>query len=282
MFENNEVDICGVTPGDFLNDQNNPVLKSQLQVSPQAVVYFLTMHPRLMPVFKDKRVRQAIAKAIDKDEIIRVASHGIWERADSFLPPGIPGSDPNTPKQACDPAMAQRLLAEAGFPGGKGFPKITLVYTQSSGSLATASQLLRDQLKRNLGITIDLQERDGATLRSDLLGEKVAFTIGDWGADYIDPQNFLSTLLHSGAKLNFFGYSNPQFDQLCDKADAESDMEKRIPLYRKADKMAMDDVALLPLYFGSARILVKPYVKDLERNSMQFLPHYRTKIESHR
>jgi oligopeptide transport system substrate-binding protein len=278
MYENNEVDICTVTPGDFLNDQKNPKLKSQIHVAPQAVVDFLTMHPRLEPVFKDKRVRQAIAKAIDKDEIIRIASHGVWERADRFLPPGIPGSDPNSPKQNCDPVAAQKLLAAADFPGGKGFPKITLVYAQSSPAIASTAQLIRDQLRRNLGITIDLQERDGATLRAELLSERVAFTIGDWGADYIDPQNFLSMLLRSGARLNFFGYSNPQFDALCDKADAETDMARRIPLYQKADRMAMEEVALLPLIYGTARILVKPYVQGLERNSMALLPHYRTRI----
>ena len=279
MFENDEVDMCSVTPADFLNDQNNPALKPQLHVLPQAVVVFLAMHPRLQPVFNNVKVRRAIALSIDKDEIIRVASHGVWTRADDFLPPGVPGSDPNGPKQICDPAAAKKLLAEAGYPDGRGFPRLTLIFTQAIPAWSATSQLIRDQLRRNLGISVDLQERNSATLRSDLLSERVAFTIGDWGADYIDPQNFLSTLLRSGARMNFFGYSNPGFDTLCDQADAESDMAKRIPLYQKADRMAMEEVALLPLVYGSARILVKPYVQNWEHNSMSFLPHYRTRME---
>ena len=241
---------------------------------------FAVMHPRLEPVFRDRRVRRAFAMAIDRREMADVASHGIWAPAYDFLPPGFPGYNPAFRRIPFDPAGARKLLAEAGFPAGRGFPKLTLVFAQAGSELAALAQIFRDQLRANLGITIDLQQRDGATLRTDVFAQKVAFSLTDWGPDYIDPQNFLSTLLRTGAKLNFSGYSNRQFDALCDRADSEPEMAKRIPLYQQADQIAMDDVAILPLYYGSTRLLVKPYVRDWERNLMSFLPHTKTRIET--
>ena len=278
-YETGEVDMAGIPAEEFERDKANPKLKSEIHVMPSTVVFFLTMHPRLQPVFRNVKVRQAIGRSIDRDEIIRVASHGLWTRADTFLSPAMPGYDPNAAKIPYDPASARTLLAQAGYRDGKGFPTLTLVYTQSASAVSTVAQVMRDEIQRNLGIKVDLMERDGATLRTELLTQKVAFTVGDWGADYLDPQNFLSMLLRSGAPLNFFGYSNARFDALCDRADAESDMAIRIPLYRQADKIAMEEVALFPLMYGTARFLVKPYVRDWSRNAMSFLPHFRTRIE---
>lgn len=277
-YEAGEVDLAGIPPEQFQKDQANPVLKNEIHINPQADTYFITMHPRLEPAFKDVRVRRAIMRCIDRDEVIRVAGKGLWPRADSFLPPEIPGSDPNAPKVPYNPAEGRKLLAQAGYPGGKGFPTLIMVYPQSSPTMSAIAQIVRRQLQENLHVHVDLQEREGETLRNQMLHQEVAFTIGDWGADYIDPQNFLSMLLHSKAPMNFFGYSNPKFDSLCDQADSETDLDKRIPLYRQADRVAMDDVALLPLFFVNQRILIKPYIRDWSRNAMSFLPHYKTWI----
>jgi len=279
MYDTDALDMCGVTPGDYLRDRNDPRLKPQLHVLPSTVVAFLVMQPKLEPVFANPKVRRAIAQAIDRDEIVRVASQGIWVRADGFLPPKFPGYNPNLRKIPLEPAGARKLLAEAGFPNGRGFPQLTMVYGQSSPEISAAAQIIRNNLRQNLGITINLQEQESGTLRTAMFDRRIAFTIGDWGADYIDPQNYLSMLLRTGAKLNFFGYSNPQFDALCDKADAESDMKKRIPLYQQADQIETDEVSMLPLFYGNFRILVKPWVKNWQRDIMSYLPHHKTRID---
>ncbi len=279
-YENNELDICGVSPADYLKDKNSPALRGQIHLVPAAITMSMVMHPKLQPAFADRRVRRAVAMAVNRDDIVRIASQGVWARADSFLPPGFPGYNPNFRKISYNPGAARKLLAEAGYPGGKGFPQLTLVFAQSSPELSALAQIVRDNLRQNLGIGIDLQELEAGTLRTNVLAQKVPLSLTDWAPDYIDPQNFLSMLLRTGANLNFSGYSNPAFDALCDRADVESDMSKRIPLYRQADQNAMDDVAVLPLYYGNARILVKPHVHDWSRNIMSFLPQTKTRIGS--
>jgi len=280
LYENGEVDICRATVPDFLRDQRDPAMKEHLHLAPQAEVSYLCMHPRLEPVFRKPDVRQAFARALDKEEIVRVATHGLWTTAAGLLPPGLPGHNPGLAPPARDPRAARELLARAGHPGGRGFPRLTLVYPQNESEIGAAAQVIRSQLQEVLGITLDLQEREGATFVSDRRAEKMPLYIGTWGADYLDPQNFLSTLLRSGVPLNDFGYSNPRFDALVDRADSEPDMATRIPLYQEADRIAMQDVAVLTLFYRATPLLVKPFVKDWEINLIRILPHLRTRIDT--
>jgi oligopeptide transport system substrate-binding protein len=276
MYENGELDVIAIGATDFKRDKENPALQPQLVEAPAASVIYLCIHPHLLPVFKDVRVRKAVAHAIDKDELVGVASHGLWKRADSLLPPGLLGYNPAIRRIAYDPAGARSQLAAAGFPGGKGFPRITLVYTQNQPERTSAAQIIRSRLKENLGIEVALQEREGAIFVSERRAEKMPFYFGVWDADYPDPQNFLSTLLRTGAPLNSFGYSNPKLDALVDSGDSETDPNKRALLYAQADQIAMDDVALFPLVNTATRLLVKPYVKGFEYNLIGVLPHRRT------
>ena len=278
MYENGEIDLTPISASDYLRDQKDAQLKQQLHRFPLASVVYLCMHPKLVPAFRDIRVRRAFGEAIDKDEVIRVASHGLWTRADGLLPPGPPGANSELPKSTSDPESAKRLLAEAGFAGGRGFPRLTLTYSQGVPERSAMAQVVRSSLQRNLGISIALQEREAATFVTDRRDEKMPFYIGVWDSDYLDPQNTLSTLLRTGAPLNDFGYSNARFDSLVDRADASSDQAARVKLYQSAERIAMDDVALLPIYFGNTRLIVNPKVKDLKINLMGFLPHYTTRV----
>ncbi len=278
MYENGETDLNSETTLDAQRDQQDPKLKSQLLLLPAASVNYLCMHPRLQPAFRDVRVRRAFAEALDREDIVRVASHGLWTRADSMLPPAIAGAAPDSERIPHDPVDARKLLATAGYPGGKRFPQLTLVYTQNIPERSATAQLIRSQLQKELGISVSLQEREAATFIADRRAEKLPFYLGVWDSDYPDPQNILSTLLRTGASLNNFGYSNAQFDALCDRADGETNPARRLPLYRQADEIAMRDVALLPLYYPTGAVLVKPYVHGLEYNVLGILPHTRTRI----
>lgn len=279
-YENGELDSAGITSADYLRDRQNPVLRDQAHLLPAADTLFIVMHPKLQPAFADVRVRRAFAMSVNKDDMVRIASQGVWTRADSFLPPGFPGNNPGFHRIAYDPVAARTLLSSAGYPGGRGFPALTFVYAQSNPEIGAIAQILRDNLRVNLGITVDLRENETAALRTDIFAQKVAFTVTDWAPDYIDPQNFLSMLLRTGANLNFSGYSSAKFDALSSQADSETEMAKRIPLYRQADQIAMDDVAVLPLVYANSRVLVKPYVRDWSYNLISGLPQAKTWIDS--
>lgn len=279
MYENGEIDLTAISASDFLRDRDDPKLRGQLSASPAPSVVYLCLHPKLRKAFADPRIRKAFSLALDKDELVRVASHGLYARADSLLPSGMPGADPNVPRSAFDPMAARKLFEQAGFQGGRGFAPLTLVYTQNQPERSAMAQLIRSQLQQNLGISISLQEREAALFVKDRREEKMDFYIGVWDMDYLDPQNIISTLLRTGAPLNNFGFSNQEVDSLVDRADSEPNQDKRLALYRQADRIAFEQCVLIPLVFPSTRMLTKPYVKDIPRNLLGMLPHTTTRME---
>ena len=277
LYESDSVDLCAPAFQDFIADQRDPSLKAESKIVNAAGVNYLVMHPRNIAAFKDPRVRRAVSMAIDRDEINRVAYHNLTKRADTFLAPGVLGYDPGIPRIPYDPAGAQKLLAEAGFPGGRGFPKLTLVYRQQVPEIESAVQIIRDNLRKNLGITISLQAREAATFFADLDKETVPFHVVRWLA--LDPHDYLSLLLRTGARYNTVGYSNPRFDALCDRGDAELNPQKRAEYYRQADRIAMQDIAVLPINYVNNPYLIKPRVKGLQTNLGGLMPHYKTHLQ---
>ena len=281
MYENGEVDAILPALTSFANDQTNPKLKAESVLIRQANVLYLAFQERVQPVFKDKRVRQAFARSIDREELSRIAYKGTSPSAYSFIPPGVAGENPSMRVNSYDPDAARKLLADAGFAGGKGFPQVSLHILEHEPQWAALGQVIRDQVRAGLGITITLQEHEAATFwdESGHL-ERYPMFLSGWVADYPDAQDFLSTLLRTGAKINHLSYSNPEFDALCDRADAEVDTAKRVPLYQRADQIAMEDAGLIPLIAFRQPMLVKTYVKDSHYNLLIFfLPHLKTRIQ---
>jgi oligopeptide transport system substrate-binding protein len=273
LYETGEVDILGISGVQYVQDKKDPRLAKEIVTHPTANNLYMVMHPRLQPAFKDVRVRRAFAEAINRDEAVRLAGEGTLNRVDMLLAPGVPGYQPNIRRFRYDPEHARQLLASAGYPGGKGFPRLTLVYIQKEPGWSAFAHVIRDGLKQNLGIEVDLQERESAVFNSDTnTKEIVPFYVFGWTADYLDPQNFLSTLLRTGAPVNRCGYSNPEFDALCDKADVEADAGKRAALYAKADEIAMRDVAVLPIATGIGLLLARPTVHGFEASPVCILP----------
>src|SRR2546430_8896849 len=163
------------------------------------------------------------------------------KRAEGIVPPGVPGQDPNFKGLAYDPAKAKQLIAEAGFPDGKGFPVLTITYRQGYKYIEDGALAIRNDLKQNLGIDVAVQQVEWAQfLKQRENGTMPCYHLR-WAADYLDPQDFVSLMLRTGAKENTIGYSNPEFDRLCDAADVEPDSTKRMDLYRQAQRIAVDD-----------------------------------------
>jgi ABC-type transport system substrate-binding protein len=142
--------------------------------------------------FKDKRVRQAIAMAIDRDQIVNETLGGQNTRADGILPPGVLGHREHAAVYPFDVKKAQQLLAEAGYPGGKGFPAIKIAFRGEQSDVRLVADDVAGQLKKNLGITVGQEPMEWGAYLERNNDRKNPFFHMRWAADYLDPQNFIS------------------------------------------------------------------------------------------
>ena len=261
------------TQGDLQADKNDPKLKNQVQFFPRAATFYVGLNQKAFAPFKDVRVRQAFAYATDKEKIRTVALLGINDTAQDLLPEGLPGYDPNFKGLPYDPARARQLLAQAGYPGGKGFPTIPMTYRESYPDLAKTVDLLRGMWQQNLGVTVQPKQTEwGAMLQREDANVLECYHIR-WAADYLDPQDYYSLLLRTGSVEDHTVYSNPKFDALCDAADVEQDKAKRFSLYRQAARIAADEAPIIPLYYQKDIELVRPNVKNMDDSLMGHLPY---------
>ncbi len=223
------------------------------------------------PPFKGNvSLRKALNYAVDRKSLCEQTFEGTLTPAHGILAPGTPGYDPDLKGYEYDPARARELLAQAGYPEGKGFKAIDL-WVNNNQKLLEAAQKVQADLQA-VGIPVRVKAVDFATFLQALQGtpetpgEALFYRYG-WNADYPDPDAFLYWLLHSrniGPAGNIGRYSNPKVDRLLDQARGLVRMEERIPLYREAELIAVEeDAAWLFLADYTQRVLIKPYVKGV-------------------
>jgi peptide/nickel transport system substrate-binding protein/oligopeptide transport system substrate-binding protein len=222
------------------------------------------------PPLDNAKLRRALALAVDKKTLADKVMNGAVVAADHIVPPGIPGFNNNLKPLSFDAAAAKQALADAGFPDGKGLPKLTLFYTTGQADFDKVSATLQQMWKQNLGLDIAVQGEEQGKYNNDLTAmandpanSNLQIYLSVWGADYPDPQNFLSQQLRTGVGNNNGHFSNAEFDKLVDQADLERDPNKRYPAYGQAEQIAIDEVGWLPLYHGKGSILINPSVKGL-------------------
>lgn len=278
LYDTGDLDLIEITKGEYERDRDNSGLQKETKQWNRAAVYYLGLNQTHYAPFRDKRVRQAVAHAVDKDAILKNVLLDVPPKAEGVVPIGVPGHDPTLRGLPFDPQKAKQLLAQAGFPGGKGLPPLTLTFREQWPDLSKTAQVVQQQLAA-VGITIQLNEMEWGAFLKATDNKEVDFLHMRWSADYLDPQNFLSVLLHSKAPENRVAYSNPDYDALLEQADAESDPDKRTALYRRAERIVVEEAPWVPLYYQRDIELIKPYVKNLRDSLMGHLPHTTTVVE---
>ena len=204
-------------------------------------------------------MRQAFIYAINRQQLIDKVMVGDRFLATGYVPTGISEAVPDEKAYPYDPAKAQDLMTQAGFAGGKGFPKIEFVTTADEGSLAEA---LTAMLKSNLGIDVTVRIGESGDVLTGLWAlDKWDIVSWGWTADYPSADNWLYQLMYSKVDSDFPSYNNPAYDKLVDTAMAETDPAKRIAAWQAVEKMAYDEVPMIPFGFAKNLFLVKPYVK---------------------
>lgn len=228
-------------------------------------------------VFSDKRVRQAFNYAVDRDSLVDFILLGEGDAAHNGFVPPMPGY-PNEAVNGydLDVKKAKKLMAEAGYPGGKGFPEVTLYYNASGGINKKIGDAVTGMLNNNLGINISMTEMAMPEMHPKAEKGELDFWRFGWVADYPDPSSFLQMFHGSNiiegkeTSINYFRYSNPDYDAIFDKALREIDEKKRFELYAQCDQILMDDAVVMPLYFNQGLRMINPTLKNFDINSMEY------------
>jgi peptide/nickel transport system substrate-binding protein/oligopeptide transport system substrate-binding protein len=214
--------------------------------------------------FDDRRVRQAFNYAVNKDAIVREITKRGALPATGALPPGMPGYDPDLQGYSYYPEKAKRLLAEAGYPDGVGFPVVQL-WSVHQAETTKAELAAYQRHLAELGVQVDIHYApDWPAYKAMLEQGKLPMFRLVWYADIPDPDNMLSPLLHSTGSFNYTFYRNPLVDRLLEQAREKLFYAQRIALYREVERLVMDDAPWIAQNYYVFEYLYQPYVQGVE------------------
>ena len=225
---------------------------------------------------KDSRIRQAINCGFDRRKMMRYLRNNIGTPGEGgFIPVGLPGAAAE-PFYSYDPERAKRLLAEAGYPDGKGLPKITLATTSNYLDLC---KYIQQQLGL-LGIDIQVDVNPPAALREQIAQGKATWFRGSWVADYPDAENYLSLFYspnHSPAGPNYTRFTDRTFDRLYVEARSCTDTARRNALYRRMDAIVMQQAPVVVLYYDQILHFTHKNISGMRSNAMNTIDLRRVK-----
>lgn len=263
LYETGDLDMTRLPPEAITFYQRSP----EYHRIPMLRGYYYGFNVEKAP-FNDVKIRRAFSMAIDREQLPRVLKGGEIPTA-SWIPPGMFGHNPEIGLKF-DPQGAKRLLAEAGYPEGKGFPRVAVMYDTNPINNLIAENL-QAQWQQNLNIQVNLENQEWKVFLKRLKTDTpTIFRLG-WGADYPDPDNFM-VLFTTQSGNNNTHWSNPHYDDLIAKAASEPDSRRRQQMYDEAQRILTEqDVAIMPLFVAAQNILIKPHVKGLQLNAMDIL-----------
>jgi oligopeptide transport system substrate-binding protein len=209
-------------------------------------------------------VRQALSLAIDRDSLVNNTLNGLYKPAESFVPP-MPGYS-STTKTAYNIKRAKDLLAEAGYPNGKDFPAVELLYNTDENHKLVAESV-QAMWKQNLNIDVKLNNKEWKTYLQDV--DTMAYQVAraGWIGDFNDPMTFLDMWTAENGN-NDTGWADADYDALIKSAQQEVDKTKRIAILQQAETILLERGPIIPIYYYSSNLLMSRFVKG-------FQPHNR-------
>ncbi len=244
--------------------RNNPAL---LHAEPYLGNYFYRFNIN-KPHLSDKRVRRALAMAIDRQQIVDHVTKGGEVPADTFTPPNTLGYSA-LPGFEFNPEKARQLMAEAGYPNGEGFPVTELLYNTSEGHRKIAVAI-QQMWYKYLGVNITLNNQDWKVYLNSVDSGDYSIARAGWIGDYVDPNTFLDMWVTDGGN-NRTGWSNPRYDELVLKlAPRAQDRDSRYALLREAEAILLDEMPVIPIYIYTSKSLVHPSVRGLQPNILDY------------
>ena len=277
-YENGQVDLLTDLGVPYVHEITRLAMSGErpdFRLCHVAATYFLNFNCRSTGAddgpnpLTDSRVREALARSIDKRAIVETVIQRGDRVAHSFVPPGSTAGYEPPVDAPFDPAAARARLAEAGYPDGASFPPVTLLGTGNDERIASA---IARMWRENLGVTVSLQTKESKSYSEDKSEGRYTVARGNWYADYNDPTTFLDCLRSSNGN-NDSGYASAAYDEWMDRAAREQDATRRFMLLQSAEKLVVTvDFPIVPLFHYTEPIAIKPHVDGIFPNARHWYP----------
>ncbi len=260
-FENGELDVAGIGLADIDRARDpSSDLGPLYQQFAQFTISYIAFNNNVPP-FDDAHVRRALALAIDRQKVAEVTFNNMLLTATGILPPQLPGFTTEDKTFTFDPERARQELAASKYGSAENLPPITLNEVGGGAEARVDTQAFLEQWRNVLGITVEIRQTDFATFLADSDAGRLQMFNAGWILDYPDPEDILDLKFHSRSSLNDVGYANPEVDALLDRGRVERDPAARIALYQQAERLIVEDVAWIPLYFSVSHVVVNKAVE---------------------
>ncbi|SHE30594.1 oligopeptide transport system substrate-binding protein [Desulforamulus putei DSM 12395] len=263
MFRSNQLEMQNEVAVQELKSLQG---SKELLIVPDASIDYYQFNLSRKP-FNDARVRKALAMAIDRNQIVKYILQAGQKPAYAFVPYGMAGVEEKDYRQEGgdlfkeDIETAKKLLAEAGYPDGKGFPKVTLLYNNNE-NIHKVAQAVQQMWKKNLGIEVALQNVEWQVYLDRQAQQDFDITRTAWSPDYLDPMTFIDLFVSNGGNNNT-GWSHPAYDRLVSEANSTGDQKTRMEAMHKAEKILMDHMPVMPIFFYTHPVLIKENIKGV-------------------
>lgn len=296
-FKNGTVHVIFGLPAASISEMVEQELADFSSKNPK---YFLHRNSELMTQyyqfnvtkkpFDDVRVRKAFSYAIDREKIIAdvLNTEAYGPGICGLTPPGISGYDiTNIMGYNFNPKEAKKLLAEAGYPDGRGFPKITIETNSGGGKYVDLVEEIKKQLKEVLNVEVDFTVVPFAQKLEDAKYGRADIFRSGWVADYPSPENFLRTLYGEyvpenpadPSYPNTVRYKNPKVDSLLRRGFTAASQKESYDYFKEAEKLIMADAPIIVLWYGENLNMIHSYVKGFYFNSMNYKDFSETYIQ---
>lgn len=260
--------------------KNGEYTKYILQRKPEMISHFLTFNTQ-SKLYKNKNLRKALSFAVDRTKILEFVLQGEGYKAgiNGVTPPVFGNYDINAIKgYDLDLDSAKFYLSKAGYPNGKGLPKLQLILNSDGERNTNVAIEIQKQLKDHLNVNIELQILPFAQHVENVIGGKSDFFRIGWNADYPHPENFLYLFYGKDVPLskteksfpNFARYKNSEFDQYYSQGLNAKDAKSAYEYFMKAEKILMSDAPVIVLWYDEGYRLLQPYIRNFPSNPMQY------------
>ena len=243
---------------------------------PQLRGYYYGINVTKAP-FDNPLVRRAFAHSIDRSRLPLLLKGGEFPTS-SWIPKGMFGYNPDIGAKF-NPVTAQKLLAQAGYPDGTGFPETVAMYNTNDTN-RLIGEFLQAQWKEHLNVNIQLESQEWKVFLNRLqVDPPQVFRLG-WGADFPDPDNFMNLFISTSGN-NRLRWSNSRYDELVALGATLNNPKERQSVYDEAQRILTEtDTAMIPLFVSTQNLLIKPYVSGFEINPMELMYLKKVSLEN--